>query len=113
MNELEAQVLELLSGGPQTRLELIEAIYGLHLERGELANSRADRRIRLAIAGLRRRGVLVVSTSDQRGYRLAESQEEVKAYVREQVARIRALHRNVSDVQRAYGLQGQYKLPEG
>lgn len=70
-----------------------------------------DRAVREAIERLRNAGVAVVSTSRGAGYRLATSQEEVRAFVGDMRARaVRAL-RTARKVARAYGLRDQLTLP--
>jgi len=110
MTEIESIVLEALkkADGAITRPHLISLVYGCQPPKpGELANDRRDRRIRQAITNLRRQGILIVSTSDGRGYRLATTEAEIQAYVNEQISRVVEIQKTVRAIKKAYGLKDQ------
>lgn len=76
-----------------TRGELIRRVYGVDVTPETLAGSREDRRIRAAIAELRRSWP-IVSSSGGAGYRLEVDVEAIMAFRREQLARAEKLRQS-------------------
>lgn len=106
LNELERQVLYLLTNSPKglTRYDLLEQVFGIQArdlaeERG-LANSTDDRKIREAIESLRDSGVPIVSSSGKAGYRLDTSQEAVGAMIAEWQSRVENLQQRIRTASR-------------
>jgi allophanate hydrolase subunit 2 len=69
-----------------------------------------DRVIRKAIENLRNRGFVILSSSDQRGYRLAATENEVRHYVAEQIKKAKTLMKTARKVKKAYGLRDQLSM---
>jgi hypothetical protein len=72
-----------------TRGELATALLGVH-------EDRTDRMIRKAKEELTRQGVPILSSSGTAGYYLAEYQDEIDEYIRENNNRIQSLHQQNS-----------------
>ena len=107
---LERQVLDLLKSNPEglTRYELLAGIFGPEYAyaakaRG-LANSSEDRKIRKAVEALRERGICIVSSSGEAGYRLDTSPEAVSAMVNEWQSRVNRLNLHIKRVVVIYDL---------
>jgi len=62
----------------------------------------SDRRIRRDIQELRNKGIPIISTSDSKGYYLAESNEEVRHYIAETRSRAMKLLNTANKVQIGY-----------
>lgn len=92
---LDRAILEALMTGSQTRRDLVRL------------TGRPDRDNRRAIERLRGSGIAVVSTSKQAGYRLAENEAEVRAFVDDMQSRAQKAYKTASRVKRAYGLRAQ------
>lgn len=111
LTEYESRVLEEIQSRPvATRQGLIFAIYGVFVKHSELASCWQDRRIREAIVRLRKAGYVIISDAGG-GYRMAKDRAEVNAYISGQVARIKALRKNVTAIMRAYKAISQIDLP--
>ena len=87
-DDLERQVLMALMSAPAgiSRSRLIHKIYNIWVPAEELANSRCDRKILLAIESLRKDWP-IVSSSGEAGYKLTEDRAEIDAYAAEQASR--------------------------
>jgi hypothetical protein len=97
-NENDRQLLELLLEGPRTRQELTAA------------TQRNDRCNRYGIERLRNAGIVIVSTSRGKGYKLAETDKEVRQFVDDMQSRARKAMKTANKVRAAYGLRDQYAL---
>jgi hypothetical protein len=112
--ELERQVLDLLRLNPDgmTRYEFLLNIYGpgfaYHAKARGLANSTEDRKIREAIAALREKGICIVSSSGESGYRLDTSPEAVRAMINEWQSRIDRLKEHIRKVVITYDIPHEY-----
>lgn len=99
--ELERQVLDLLRVHPEgmDRYQLLHEIYGpgfaYNARTRGLANSNEDRKIRKAIEALRERGICIVSSSGEAGYRLDTSPEVVGAMINELQSRVQRLNAHI------------------
>ena len=108
--KLERQIIDLLRIHPegQTRYELLAEIYGpgfaYNAKARGLANSTEDRKIREAIASLREKGICIVSSSGEAGYRLDTSPEAVSSMVNEWQSRIDRLSAHIERVVKVYDL---------
>jgi len=108
--ELERKVIDLLRLHPEglTRYGLLSEIYGAGdayaaRSRG-LNNSSSDRKIREAISSLREKGICIVSSSGEAGYRLDTSPEAVRAMVNEWQSRVDRLTAHIQHVTVVYNL---------
>jgi hypothetical protein len=108
--ELERQVLDLLRISPEglDRYQLIEQLYGpgaAYVARARgLANFPEDRKIRKAIESLRGRGLCIVSSSGEAGYRLDTSPEAVGAMINELQSRVHRLTEHIERLVMIYDL---------
>lgn len=90
-DELERHVFEVLSahvGEAVTRLDLLIALYGPNVARGDLASNPHDRAIRTCIERLREKDFPIVSTSGESGYILTDQPELIDRCVAEERSRI-------------------------
>jgi hypothetical protein len=110
LSALERQVFDLLKANPDglTRYQLLAEIYGpkcaFTAKTRGLANSSEDRKIRKAVEALRERGICIVSSSGEAGYRLDTSPEAVSAMVNEWQSRVNRLNLHIKRVVVIYDL---------
>lgn len=87
LNEIEQQVFQALRKAypaARTRHWLIYDVYGyLPAEDEALNNNKHDRKIRKALASLFEKGIPVISTSAEAGYRLDVSEESLQGMIAE------------------------------
>lgn len=96
---LDRLIFESLLSGPKTRQDLC------------LITGQEDRVNRYAIERLRNQGIVIVSSSKGKGYRLAQTAEEVKSFVNDMESRAQKAWRTAGKVRRAYGLKDQLSIP--
>lgn len=97
-----------------TRKRLLQSVFG-YLPKGDLANSREDRQMRLVLLDLQGR-YPILSSSGRGGYFYAESAEEIDAYASELESRAAALHEKSRKLHRLaaqFHKDVQMRLPYG
>ena len=106
LTPLQSFVLAALkeSKKPVRRDELQRRIYQTHNNRNN------DRSIQTAIRALRMIGFVIVSNSEQSGYKLATTDAEVNRYVSERMKAAREMMRTARKVQKAFKARNQMVL---
>lgn len=94
----DVAVMEALLSGPKTRREL------------QAMTAMTDRSIRACIERLRNLGIAIVSNSRGAGYKLAETELEVKSFVADMNSRASKAWRTARKVSVAYGLRDQVAM---
>ncbi len=113
-DEDERKVFDVLlvAGGRRvTREELVLAVYGAD-EAKELADSTKDRKVREIVRRLRERDYPIVSSSDEAGYTMQATDEEIESFIRDQNSRIEKIRANITHAHRSrrfLGLVRQYR----
>jgi biotin operon repressor len=92
---MDRLILQALMTGPRTRQALVEL------------TGKDDRHNRESIERLRNTGIAVVSSSRGAGYRLADTEAEVRAFVADMQSRAQKAFKTARRVKRAYGLRNQ------
>lgn len=106
LSPTQKKVLAILKAGKGNvrRPEIQSEIFGTTLDRN---NDRAVQRI---IKSLRDMGFVVVSNSNQPGYRLARTQAEVDHYVAERIRAGSEMIATARKVKKTWGLRNQMRL---
>lgn len=106
LTPLQSFVLAALKEGkrPVRRDELQHRIYQTRNNRNN------DRAIQHAIRALRMIGFVIVSNSEQSGYKLATTDAEVNRYVAERMKAAREMMRTARKVQKAFKVRNQMVL---
>ncbi len=106
LSPIQAHVLAILKGSsvPVLRSAMQKSVFGT------TRNKNHDRVMQRTIQELRNFGFAIVSNSSQPGYKLANSKEEVSAYVAERLKMAKQMCATARKVERAYGLRKQMRL---
>lgn len=104
-DELEQKVFRVLShrlGRPVTRVELVEAVFGIIVsDPATIANSPQDRKVRKCIERLRAKSFPIVSTSGEAGYELCDDPNRINAYVAEEASRIENIQDKIGHLRKS------------
>ncbi len=106
LTDLQKQVLDFLRARKRAvkRVELQREIFGTTRDHNN------DRAIQRLIRALRLCGYVIVSNSNEAGYKLAQSNAEVEHYVAEQLKAAKERRLTALRVQKAYKQRGQMRL---
>ena len=102
--EDEVKVFDILlkaDGARVSRAELVKQVYGKEFDTNQLSLSKEDRKIRRIIHTLREMDFPIVSSSDEPGYTMKGSSEEMDAYIAEQASRKEKLQDNIDHAYRS------------
>jgi len=103
-DEDERKVFDALldaDGRRVTREELVQEVYGVHVDSNVLAASAEDRMVREIIRRLRERDYPIVSSSGKAGYTMKASAEEMDIYIAEQASRKDKIQGNIDHAYRS------------
>lgn len=103
-DDLQKQVFDVLGarlGEAVLRTELIEIIFGDHVESSELENNPHDRAIRECIEALRSKDFPIISSSSKAGYCLSDDEEAIERCVAEYRSRTSHMQERITHLLRS------------